>query len=80
MNKYAYLDERICKYLERRGIHPNNSIHLIALATKMIADLDLTTNAVRLIDRRLQAMRKEGKIIYVRGVRPHWEIRSEVGA
>ena len=20
MNKYAYLDERICKYLERRGV------------------------------------------------------------
>jgi hypothetical protein len=46
----------------------------------MIADLDLTTNAGRLIDRRLQAMRKEGRVIYVRGLRPHWEIRSEVEA
>lgn len=82
-NIYADLDERICMHLKQGGIHPTRSRYLVAFAAKTLTDQckqDFPDGALRLIDRRLQALRKEGKIIYVRGVRPHWELRSGVEA
>ena len=66
-NKYQELDDAICAFIRAGRGHPTNSSALEAIALPLLA-----TNktpfpvAWRLIDRRMQAMRKAGKLAYER--------------
>ncbi len=67
MSKYAELDRAICAHIETGNGHPMYSRALEEIARPLLA-----TNKTpfpepwRLIDRRMQAMRKAGRLEYVR--------------
>lgn len=64
-NKYQVLDDAICELIRSGRGQPTNSSALEELARPLLA-----TNrtpfpvAWRLIDRRMQSMRKAGRIVY----------------
>lgn len=64
MNKHAKLDEAIVEYLRTDGtVHPIYSRRLS----------DVARDDWRLIDRRLQALRKDGRIVY-RAFEKRWRV------
>ncbi len=76
--QYRALDDAICQHLSSGSAkHPIYAELLLRLACEVldIAADDGTDRAWRLIDRRLQALRKAGAISYVRSGefgRGHW--------
>ena len=66
-NKYHELDEAICAHIRSGRGHPMNSSAIEAVALPLLA-----TNktpfpvAWRLIDRRMQSMRRAGRLAYER--------------
>ena len=67
-NKYEQLDSNICKHIILGRGHPSNSTKLEQMAREVI-EAGIGGNhpfqvAWRLIDRRIQAMRKSGRIEY----------------
>lgn len=78
-NKYRSLDDAICEHVRAGRGSPTNSSALEAIAHPLLA-----TNktpfpvAWRLIDRRMQALRKAGRLKFHRnartGLRPAWGV------
>jgi hypothetical protein len=58
---YSNLDDAICKFLATKDGHPANSSILLDIA----GTYPLGGSTWRLIDRRMQAMRKAGRIKFV---------------
>ena len=77
---YAALDEAICQQIERVGTarHPTLDEGLLRHAAALLGmPFDFAdTRLWRLVDRRLQAMRRGGRIRHVRevGLKPRWEV------
>lgn len=77
-NKYKALDDAICAHIAQERGHP---IHSSALKTIALTLLDSNKTpppvAWRLIDSRMQAMRKAGKLVYERtkgGGHGRWQV------
>lgn len=71
MNKYQTLDDAICAHLLfGNGGHPTNNATLERIARELveagIGGRSPLPAAWRLIDRRIQAMRRAGRLEYVR--------------
>ena len=68
--KYETLDKAICLYFRTRRGHPTNNDYLLGLASSL-------TNGEpwRLIDRRIQAMRRSGRISYNNNLRT-WTVND----
>ena len=81
MGIYYQLDDAICAHIQGSHMRPIYATNLLLMARELIV-LDLVSRrspflAVwRIIDRRMQAMRKTGRIEYVRGTgaRPRWKV------
>jgi len=58
---YVDLDDAICRFLATKNDHPCNSSILLDLA----GTYSCRSEGWRLIDRRMQAMRKAGRIKFV---------------
>ena len=74
-NKYERLDAAICAHLRTGRGAPTNSSALEAIAREL---LESGTGgrapfpvAWRMIDRRMRAMRKAGRIVYGKPIPPH---------
>ena len=66
-NKYQELDDAICAHIAQRIVHPTSSITLDAIARPLLArNKTPFPETWRLIDRRMQLMRKAGRIVYER--------------
>ena len=66
-NKYQELDDAICDHIAQRIAHPMASSTLETIASPLLArNKTPFPEAWRLIDRRMQAMRKAGRIVYER--------------
>ena len=66
-NKYQELDDAICAHIAQRIVHPTASSTLETIASPLLArNKTPFPEAWRLIDRRMQAMRKAGRIVYER--------------
>ena len=70
MNKFQILDDAICAHISAGGCHPTNSSALETVARQLI-DLGIGGKSPfpvwwRLVDRRMQAMRKAGRLQYER--------------
>jgi hypothetical protein len=80
MSAYRDLDDAICAYLsEWHGTHPIYSQALGTIAAQELGrEYSFSDSKVwRLIDRRLQALRKAGRIKYVRGTSQKWVAVSD---
>lgn len=81
-NRYHELDEAICAHIRHGLGHPANSIALEAVARPLMATNKTPFPVVwRIIDRRLQAMRKAGRLIYERnksGGHGQWRVVDAV--
>ena len=65
--KYQALDDGICAYISEGRGHPVNSGALEEIALPLVvSDKNPYPVVWRLIDRRMQAMRKAGRLRYVR--------------
>jgi hypothetical protein len=77
-NKYQELDDAICAHIGQRIAQPTASSALEAIARPLLArNKTPFPEAWRLIDRRMQAMRKAGRIVYERtkgSVRGRWSV------
>lgn len=77
-NKYQVLDDAICWHIKYSLGHPSASSSLAAIARQLLASNKTPFPvAWRLIDRRLQVMRKNGRIVYehTKGVgRRRWRV------
>ena len=62
MRDYSELDDAILRFLENRDKHPTNSGDLMVIARR----LTMGEPWWRLIDRRMQALRKAGRIRFDR--------------
>ena len=76
---YKFLDDAIVEHLSKSSIHPIYDSALIAKANEELGLPEYTSPAIkdrawRLIDRRLQALRKAGRIAYVRKGKK-WAVR-----
>lgn len=77
---YKFLDDAICEYIAMRpGCHPMYSEPLIRMAAKELGRGDMPfgdDKEWRLIDRRMQALKKAGRIRFVGGKRivRRWEL------
>ena len=77
---FRELDDAICDHLEREPWrHPIYVDSLLRVAARELGRGDSPhgdDKEWRLIDRRLQALRKAGRIRYVRetGLKPRWEV------
>jgi hypothetical protein len=66
-NKYQALDEAICEHIAQGRGHATNSSALEAIARPLLASNKTPFPVVwRLIDRRMQTMRKAGRLVYER--------------
>lgn len=69
-NRFQELDEAIVAHIEARRGHPTNSMKLEEIARKLIVagNSRRTAHPVawRLIDRRMQAMRRSGRLVFGR--------------
>lgn len=66
-SKYHALDTAICGHIAREGGHPIYSSILASIARPLLAKNKTPfPEEWRLIDRRMQAMRKAGRLEYVR--------------
>lgn len=66
-NKYQALDEAICAFIRAGRGHPTNSSALEEAARPLLAiNKTPSPQAWRLIDRRMQAMRRAGRLAYER--------------
>lgn len=61
MQDYSALDDAICSFLEANDGHATNSSALCKIA----GEYTLGKVAWRLVDRRMQAMKKSGRIAFV---------------
>jgi hypothetical protein len=61
MQDYSALDDAICRFLEANDGHPTNNSALCEIAGKYAP----SNVAWRLVDRRMQAMKKSGRIAFV---------------
>jgi chorismate mutase len=68
MSKFAQLDDSVCDYIRRNpGRSPHNAKQLQDMAAGVLGlPHSVNEQSWRLIDRRLQAMRKAGRIKYAR--------------
>jgi len=77
-NKYQELDDAICAHIAQRIAHPTASSTLEAIARPLLArNKTPFPEEWRLIDRRMQAMRKAGRIVYERtkdGCHGRWRL------
>lgn len=75
MDRFKDLDDAICKHIESGSRqHPIYSQRLLAMACSEIGNTTESDERVwRLIDRRLQALKKAGRLIYRR---PQWALVS----
>lgn len=74
-NKYSDLDEAICVHIRSGRGHPTNSSALEAVARPLLATNKTPFPVVwRLIDRRMQAMRKAGRLAYDRSGGGRWRV------
>lgn len=66
--KYQMLDDAICAHIAKGYGHPTNSSALETIARPLLASNNRPSPGVawRLIDRRMQAMRKAGRLVYER--------------
>ena len=80
--KYNTLDDAICRHIETQPKrHPIYSELLARMAAQELGRGDMPfgdDKEWRLIDRRLQALKKAGRIRFVRemGLKPRWELVS----
>ncbi len=66
-NKYQARDDAICAHISKGCGHATNSSALEAIARPLLASNKTPFPvAWRLIDRRMQAMRKAGRLVYER--------------
>ena len=66
-NKYQELDAAICDYVARRAGHPIYSSVLEGIARRLAAANRVPLQEPwRLIDRRMQSLRKAGRLAYER--------------
>ena len=66
-NRYQELDDAICDHIAQRLAHPTASSTLEAMARQLLArNKTPFQEPWRLIDRRMQAMRKAGILVYER--------------
>ena len=66
-NKYQVLDDAICAHIAAGLGHATNSSALEAIARPLLASNKTPFPvAWRLIDRRMQTMRKAGRLVYER--------------
>lgn len=70
INKFQKLDDAICAHISQKLGHPTSSNALESVAREFTDDLI----AWRLIDRRMQAMRKAGRLKYERASGFHGRI------
>ena len=64
MKDWSKLDDAICAHIKRGAGHPTNSAHLAALAMDAVRENELSAQVGwRVIDRRIQAMRKSGRLV-----------------
>jgi hypothetical protein len=75
MDRFKDLDDAICKHIESGSLqHPIYSQRLLAMACSQVGNTTESDPRVwRLIDRRLQALKKAGRLIYRR---PQWVLVS----
>ena len=77
-NKYQALDEAICAFIRAGRGHPTNSSALEEVARPLLATNKTPFPVVwRLIDRRMQAMRRAGRLRYERkkgGGHGRWQV------
>jgi len=80
-NKYQSLDDAICEVIRAGRGHPTHSSNLEGIARFLIASgiggRSPFPVAWRLIDRRMQTMRKDGRIVYDSangGVHGRWRV------
>ena len=77
-NKYQALDDAICEHLRSGRGSPTNSSALEALAQPLLAaNKTPFPVAWRLIDRRVQAMKRAGRVEYRKsgaGARARWVV------
>lgn len=63
MNDWTKLDDAICEHIQSGKGHPTNSTALAEIARESITENKLSAKvAWRVIDRRIQAMKKAGRI------------------
>jgi hypothetical protein len=77
MTDFQELDDAICRHIQSGNpCHPTNSDMLEGIARTMCSN---SGTAWRLIDRRLQAMRKSGRLVYAAadGGRKRWSVVEE---
>ena len=77
-NRYRALDDAICDHFRRDMGHPTNSSRLEQMARQVMVESG-RPNAVawRLIDRRIQAMKKAGRLRFERppeGGKKVWQV------
>lgn len=60
------LDDAICKHFRNRRGHPTDSLELVAMASEVYPKASVPWRA---IDRRIQALRKSGRLRYNRELR-----------
>jgi hypothetical protein len=77
VSKYQKLDDAICLHIERGVGSPANSSDLEELARPLLSNrAPFPAPAWRLIDRRMQAMRKSGRLSYdsIGGGKKRWHV------
>lgn len=67
---YTKIDNAICEHLEARRGHPTNSYSLCHMAAQITGG-----KPWRLVDRRMQAMRKAGRLDYDKHTR-RWQVNA----
>ena len=77
MSAYKGLDDAIIAHIvQQPWRHPMYSEYLLQVAAQALgrAIAHRDDKQWRLIDRRLQALRKAGRIEFVRGVKKQWQV------
>ena len=80
MKDYSKLDDAICAHIKRGLGHPTNSPTLAALAMEVTRENGLSARVGwRVIDRRIQEMRKSGRLVLGRagGSGCRWVVTSD---
>ena len=75
---FSTLDDAICEVITSNSVHPTNSSRL---QTIVINDFKPKGDWWRLVDRRLQAMRKTGRLVYSNtGLGKRWIVAEKPGS
>lgn len=77
--KYAELDSAICEHIKHGNSHPQYSSAVVDIARPLLSKKTPFPEEWRLVERRMQAMRKAGRLVYERpseGGRAKWRVEA----